>query len=75
MSRSKKLEIGTLIEYYPGQFNYDIGYVKSISKENNKSWYDICWFLGKYDTQEDNQSMSLWEGCKIYRVKYAYSKE
>lgn len=51
MSRSKQLEIGTLIEYYPGQSNYDIGYVKGFSEENKKTWYHICWFLGKYDTQ------------------------
>lgn len=69
MSRLDDIKVGTLIEYYRGQSNYDIGYVKDIIKLSDDTEYHVCWFLGKYDTVENEESFDLWEDCVFYKVK------
>lgn len=72
MSRSKRFEVGTLIEYYPGESNYDIGYVNNIMKHphSTETEYDVCWLLSNSKTCETKYSIALWDSYKIYKVKH-----
>lgn len=69
MSQLDDIKVGTLIEYYKGGRNYDIGYVKDIVHLHDDTEYHVCWFLGKYDTVENEDSFSFWENTVFYKVK------
>lgn len=72
----ESLEIGALIEYCPGERNYDIGYVKDIKTHSNGEIdFKICWFYSAHDTVENELTLSEWHSFKAYKVNYADNQE
>lgn len=78
MFQSESIETGTLIEYSINSHNYDIGYIRKINiyYDGSKD-YSVYWFLSKYDTIEDERSLSHWDwsSCKVHSVKHADTQQ